>query len=60
MKEENIQEDLALSIYFFNTMISKARIIDIYKELLYSGGIIEKRMETYKMISNVQMLTRQS
>ena len=41
VKEENVQEDLALSIYFFNTMISKARIIDIYKELLYSGGIIE-------------------
>jgi len=41
-------------------MISKAKIVDIYKELLYSGGIIEKRMETYKMISNLQMLTRLS
>lgn len=62
VKEENIQGALVLSIMFYSFKIqrsSEANII-IYKELLLSGDIIKKDMETlHKMISKPETLTGQ-
>lgn len=62
-KEENIQGALVLSIMFYSFKIqrsSEANIIVIYKELLLSGDIIKKDMETlHKMISKPETLTGQ-